>query len=78
MKCDELKAQKAQAEDDCAYWKNLAQKKKQTMATINYDEKDLQAPLEDLKNRFNCLCRQSENMIQIKDDNNKEKSLTKE
>lgn len=24
----ELKAQKAQAEDDCAYWKNLAQKKK--------------------------------------------------
>ncbi len=23
----ELKAQKAQAEDDCAFWKNLAQKK---------------------------------------------------
>jgi hypothetical protein len=48
------------------------------MATINYNEKDLQAPLEELKNRFNRLCRQSENMIQIKADNNKEKSLTKE
>jgi hypothetical protein len=72
----ELQAQKAQAEDDCAYCKNLAQK--ETMATINYNEKDLQAPLEELKNRFNRLCRQSENMIQIKADNNKEKSLTKE
>jgi hypothetical protein len=73
----ELQAQKAQAEDDCAYWKTLAQKK-ETMATINYNEKDLQVPLEELKNRFNRLCRQSENMIQIKADNNKEKSLTKE
>lgn len=63
----ELQAQKAQAEDDCAYWKALAQKKEKTMTTINYNEKDLQAPLEELKNRFNRLCRQSENILPTKE-----------
>ena len=35
----ELKAQKAQAEDDCAYWKNLAQKRNLTQPPDRANEK---------------------------------------
>lgn len=35
----ELKAQKAQAEDDCAYWKNLAQKRNLTQPPDRAEEK---------------------------------------
>ena len=36
---NELKAQKAQAEDDCAYWKNLAQKRNLTQPPDRAEEK---------------------------------------
>jgi len=32
------------------------------MGTINYNEKDLQAPPEELESLYNRLCRQSENI----------------
>ena len=36
------------------------------MGTINYNEKDLQSPPEELENLFNRLCRQSENILPTK------------
>lgn len=37
------------------------------MGTINYNEKDLQAPPEELESLFNRLCRQSENILPTKE-----------